>query len=376
MIKRQFVQPGLLITLMIASTISPVFAQQRPWGEIGRQATLAEVKAWDIDVRGDFKGLPQGSGTVAKGEVVWESKCASCHGTFGESNEVFTPIVGGTTDADIKTGHVAALANNSTPGRTTLMKVSKLSTLWDYINRAMPWTAPKSLSTEEVYAVVGYILNLGGIVPSDFTLSDKNIAEIQARLPNRNGTAIFDDLWKVNGKGDVKNIACMQNCATEIKITSFLPDSARNAHGNLAEQNRLIGAVRGANTTAPAAKGTFVAGTPPAITQAKSPAEKSESNAEKNAPLPAPKVTDVSGLLTSNGCLACHGMKNKILGPGFNEIAAKHKNRTDLENYLVGKIKSGGSGIWGAIPMPPQAALKDKDAKTIAQWIAAGAPQQ
>src|SRR5213075_3126325 len=110
------------------------------------------IKAWDIDVRPDFKGLPPGSGSVAQGQQVWDAKCASCHGTFGESNEVFTPLV---------TGDVA---------RTTLMKISTLSTLWDYIHRAMPWNAPKSLAVDEVYAVVAYLLNLGDILPGDFVL--------------------------------------------------------------------------------------------------------------------------------------------------------------------------------------------------------------
>ena len=116
------------------------------------------------------RGCPAGSGTVAKGMQVWEGKCASCHGTFGESNEVFTPIIGGTTKDDIKTGRVAALANGKQPQRTTIMKVPTVSTLWDYINRAMPWTAPKSLTTEEVYAVTAYLLNMAEIVPDDFTL--------------------------------------------------------------------------------------------------------------------------------------------------------------------------------------------------------------
>ena len=62
---------------------------------IGRNATAAEIKAWDIDVRPDFKGLPAGTGSVAKGSEIWEAKCESCHGTFGESNEVFTPMTGG-----------------------------------------------------------------------------------------------------------------------------------------------------------------------------------------------------------------------------------------------------------------------------------------
>ena len=66
---------------------------------VGRPATQAEIHAWDIDVRPDFKGLRPGSGSVAQGEEVWEAKCASCHGSFGESNEVHTPLIGGTTKA-------------------------------------------------------------------------------------------------------------------------------------------------------------------------------------------------------------------------------------------------------------------------------------
>ena len=63
---------------------------------IGRAATPAEMAAWDIDVRPDFKGLPPGPGTVAQGQQVWEAQCACCHGVFGESNQVFKPLVGGT----------------------------------------------------------------------------------------------------------------------------------------------------------------------------------------------------------------------------------------------------------------------------------------
>ena len=70
-----------------ALAVGSAFAQPKPWHSIGRDATPAEVKAWDIDVRPDFKGLPKGSGSVTKGEEVWEAKCASCHGIFGESNE-------------------------------------------------------------------------------------------------------------------------------------------------------------------------------------------------------------------------------------------------------------------------------------------------
>ena len=98
---------ALLATLLGAGLAT---AADAPWQAIGRPATPAEIKAWDIDVRADLTGLPKGSGSVSQGEQVWEGRCASCHGTFGESNEVFTPIVGGTTEADIKSGHVAGLS--------------------------------------------------------------------------------------------------------------------------------------------------------------------------------------------------------------------------------------------------------------------------
>jgi S-disulfanyl-L-cysteine oxidoreductase SoxD len=237
----------LLLALFAAGAAG---AQTQRYPGIGRSATASEIAAWDIDVRPDFKGLPAGAGSVAKGMQVWESQCASCHGFFGESNQFFTPIVGGTTQGDIKTGRVARLNDPSFPGRTTLMKLPTLSTLWDYIRRAMPWTQPKSLSDEEVYAVTAYILNLGGVVPDGFVLSDKNIAEVQQRLPNRNGMTTEHALWPgvAARAADVRAVACMKDCAPEVKVASFLPDFARDAHGNLAEQNRAVGAQRGADT--------------------------------------------------------------------------------------------------------------------------------
>ncbi|HOF51713.1 MAG TPA: c-type cytochrome [Rhodoferax sp.] len=324
---------------------------------IGRAATPKEVAAWDIDVRPDFKGLPKGSGSVAKGQDIWESKCAHCHGVFGDSGEVFSPVVGGTTAEDVKTGRVAKL-KDSTVGRTTFMKVATLSTVFDYINRAMPWTAPKSLSTDEVYAVTAFLLNLSGVVPDDFTLSDKNIADVQKRMPNRNGMTTQHAMWpgkEFNGvkAPDVKNVACMKDCATEPSVGSFLPDFARNAHGNLAEQNRMIGPQRGADTTVPEGKA------PAKVVESAKPAAAS-GGADAKAAI---------ALLTKHSCVACHGVDKKIVGPGFNEVAKKHADKAD---YLASKIKSGGSGVWGPIPMSAQA-LPEADARVIAAWIAAGA---
>lgn len=351
---------ALVAAALSALTLGAAQAQSAPWHNMGRDATPAEVKAWDIDVRPDFKGLPAGAGSVSLGETVWEARCASCHGSFGESNEVFTPIIGGTTKDDIKTGRVKGLEEGKSisPQKTTIMKVATLSTIWDYINRAMPWNNPKTLKPDEVYGVTAYLLSLAEVVPPDFTLSDKNIAEVQKRMPNRNGMAFYEPLWKANGKGDVKNVACMKDCEVDPKVHSSLPDFARDAHGNIQQQNRVIGPIRGADTTKPAPKG-MVSGAAAAVVAV--------------APVAAGKGPNVNSLLSANACTACHGVKNKIVGPGFNEIAAKYKGRADAEAYLMGKIKAGGSGVWGAVPMPPQAQLKDDDAKAIAQWIAGGA---
>ncbi|HET9650800.1 MAG TPA: cytochrome c, partial [Usitatibacter sp.] len=272
-----------------ASFVTPAQAGAHFAG-IGRAATPDEIAAWDIDVRPDFKGLPAGSGSVADGQKVWDAKCASCHGTFGESNEVFTPIAGGTTAEDIRTGRVKSLTNPELP-RTTLMKLSTVSTLWDYVRRAMPWTAPKTLSVDEVYAVVAYILNLGDIVPDNFVLSERNIAEVQARLPNRNGMTRSHALWDVKAKPDVANVACMRDCVREVKIASTLPEAARSAHGNLAEQVRLVGATRGLDTAPQAAVASAAAA--------------------------KPVKADAAELARQKACMGCHGLDNRVVGPAF-----------------------------------------------------------
>ena len=343
-----------LLLLALAGT-DAVQAQDKFPG-IGRTATPAEIKAWDIDVRPDFTGLPPGNGSVAKGQDVWESKCATCHGTFGESNEVFSPLVGGTTAEDIKTGRVKAL--QEPVARTTMMKVSSISTLWDYINRAMPWNAPKSLSTDEVYAALAYLLNLADIVPADFVLSDRTIRQVQERLPNRNGKVKYEGLWNLRSKGDVQNVACMKDCKIEIGLTSALPEFARGMHGNLAEQQRVVGPARGLDTAEPltpadAAGGPGGAG----------------GTVLKSARQPMLELAQRSN------CAACHQVDRKFIGPGFREIAVKYQADAGAESRLAEKVKTGGGGVWGPIPMPPNA-IREEDIRALVEWILAGAPEK
>jgi cytochrome c len=352
--------PKAAVALALLITASWALAQTSgKYPGVGRAATPGEVAKWDIDVRPDFKGLPAGSGSVAEGQKVWEAKCASCHGVFGESNEVFNPLIGGVSADDIRTGHVAKLRDPSYPGRTTLMKLATLSTLWDYINRAMPWTQPKSLTVQEVYSVTAFLLNLSGIVPDDFTLSDRNIADVQKRMPNRNGMTTRHALWPGTefagvAKADTHNTVCMKDCAGEPKLASLLPDFALDANGNLAQQNRLVGAQRGVDTSRLDGKAEAAAA----------------SIAHKPAPVANARAAAIA-LTQKHGCTACHSVDQKIVGPSFSDIARKYAGKID---HLAARIRSGGSGVWGSVPMPAQT-LDDADAKTLAAWLASGAGQ-
>lgn len=349
----KLVKSSIAAALLCLSIGQLAHAQSGKYPGIGRDATPAEVKAWDIDVRPDFKGLPQGSGSVQDGQVVWDGKCAACHGSFGESNDIFTPIVGGTTKDDIKTGRVASLQDNKQPHRTTMMRLSTVSTLWDFIHRAMPWNAPRSLTVDQTFAVVAYILNLAEVVPDDFVLSDKNIAEVQKLIPNRNGMVMAPGLWHVKGKPDVTGSSCMTNCVKFVQIGSSLPPEVRNAQGNLADQNRTFGPFIGIDTTKPP-----LAALPGAAGVA-------HTSAAKVAKTP-------EDLLKDNNCTACHAQSTKLVGPAFNDVAAKYKGQSGAEDMLVKKVKNGGSGVWGSIPMPPQSDVSDETLHKLVHYVLTG----
>jgi cytochrome c len=219
----------------------------------------------------------------------------------------------------------------------------------------------------------GADLHLGNVLPADFTLSDANIREVQQRLPNRKGMTTAHALWPGKELGglarpDVQGSACMRDCKSDVVIKSFLPDYARNAHGNLADQSRMVGASRGADTQKP----------PPAqdSEQKSTPAqsERAQEAPEKIATVASTGSAAVMPLLQKNACVACHGMDSKLVGPSFRDIANKYKDRADAVNYLSGKIKRGGQGVWGAIPMPAQA-LSPEESVQLAQWLVQGMKQ-
>ncbi len=338
-----------LFATALSAAVLPAQGQQASGFGLGRAPTPQEIAAWDIDVRPDGHGLKKGKGTVAQGQKIYDAQCASCHGTFGENNR-YMPIAGGVRKNDLKTGRASVLLQPD--GMRTLgTKLNYATTLWDYIYRAMPWTNPQSLSVDETYAVTAYVLHLNEIVAADYELNEKTLLSVL--MPNRNGLTTAHGLARVQGKPDAQGTLCMKDCVREVKIASELPEFARNQNGNLAQQKRPLGPMRGIDTARYGA-GADKAGTPVASAASSTVA------------------ADPKDMLTRNACTACHGMTTKIIGPGFNEIAIKYQGRADAHAYLAKKIKEGGQGVWGATPMPPQA-LKEHDAGEIARWIVGGA---
>jgi cytochrome c len=296
---------------------APAVAAPLAYG-FGQPATPAEIAGWNIDVRPDGSGLPKGRGSVAEGQAIYDEKCASCHGTFGESNS-YLQLAGG----------VGSLASDQ-PMRTTGSKLNYAPTLWDYINRAMPFNAPQTLTPNEVYALTAYVLNLNDIVPNDAVLDQDSLPKLV--MPNRNGFTTAHGFMRRDGKPDTRNTACMSNCTSEILLSSQMPDYARDQHGNLAEQVRARGDAR-----------------------------------------PAMAVKSGLELAKASACTACHGVSEKLVGPGFREVATRYSGDTGAESRLVAKVKSGGAGAWGAVPMPAQPQVKDTDARALVQWILGGA---
>jgi len=159
--------------LLLATAVASCAAGSAAAYDFGRQPTAAEIKLWDIDVRPDGTGLPPGSGTVARGEVVYAEQCSFCHGEKG-INGIKDRLVGGQ-------GTLAT----AMPIKTVGSYWPYAMTLFDYIRRAMPYPTPGTLSDDDTYAVAAYILSLNGIVPADGRLDQATLPKIQ--MPNRDG---------------------------------------------------------------------------------------------------------------------------------------------------------------------------------------------
>ena len=165
----------VLLVAGVAASVAAVVAAgaQLPTYRLGRTPTAEEIKAWDVTIPPDGKGLPAGSGTATQGEPVYARRCASCHGERGESPK-YDRLVGG-----------RGTLNTDKPVQTIGSYWPYATTLWSYINRAQPFDEPGSLTHEQVYAVTAYLLYLNGIIGESDVIDARTLPGV--RMPNRDG---------------------------------------------------------------------------------------------------------------------------------------------------------------------------------------------
>ena len=274
----------IAFSILVIAVVSTTAYAAEIFG-IGKKATLEEIAGWDIDVRPDGKGLPKGQGSVSLGESLYEEKCASCHGTFGEGEGRWPPLAGG-----------EGSLTDDRPEKTVGSYWPYASTLWDYINRAMPFTAPKTLKPDEVYAITAYVLYLNDLVEDDFILTANNLAAIN--MPNEAN-------FYIDNRPDTQNIRCMKDCKDPNKIV-------------------VVQSLRG-------------------ITP-----EQKDNTTEKKAPLLSQSASAGQAIYSSS-CLICHG--NGVAGaPTLNDKEAWTKRLEQGMDTLVKHAVDGFLGHKGIMP--------------------------
>lgn len=165
-------RPRLSTALALILALVPAAVRPQPYG-LGRPADDRAVAAWNIDVDARGRGLPPGRGSVAEGQALFAVHCAACHGAQGEGRP-----------ADALVGGLGTLASDR-PLKTVGSFWPYATTLYDYIYRAMPYTAPQSLKPAEVYALSAWLLHRNGILPADAVLDAQSLPRV--RMPNADG---------------------------------------------------------------------------------------------------------------------------------------------------------------------------------------------
>ncbi len=199
---------GRFAGLLLLALAAPALAQAkkevpRNYG-VGHAATLEQIAGWDIDVLPGGQGAPAGQGSVKAGEKVYLDKCAACHGEFGESAGRWPPLAQGK----------GTLASHD-PVKTVGSYYPYLSSVFDYIRRAMPFGDAQSLSNDELYAVTAYVLNLNDVVDDKFVLSRATWGQV--KMPNQGG--FFDDDRDKAEKAFWNAKPCMKDCRPPVKVT-------------------------------------------------------------------------------------------------------------------------------------------------------------
>lgn len=172
---------------------------------LGRVALDEEIVAWDIDIRPDGQGLPAGQGSVETGGELYDAQCAVCHGVFGEG-EGRWPILAGGVDT----------LTDERPEKTIGSYWPYLSTVYDYVKRAMPFGNARSLSDDDVYALTAYLLYLNDLVDEEFELNAENFSSIS--LPNE--ANFIDDNRADEAHYAAMEEPCMMDCKPDAAVVT------------------------------------------------------------------------------------------------------------------------------------------------------------
>ncbi len=191
---------ALLAALSLAAT--PAMADKLG---LGRTALPEEIAAWNGEISANGTGLPAGSGDAIIGEEIFADRCASCHGDFAEGIDNWPKLAGGADTLD-----------HDDPLKTVGSYWPYLSTAFDYIKRSMPYGNAGTLTDEETYAIVAYILYSNDLIEDDFVLSKETFFDVE--MPNAGGFIVDDraEAEYAQWTGE----PCMENCKSEpVKVT-------------------------------------------------------------------------------------------------------------------------------------------------------------
>ena len=301
---------------------------------LGREALPEEIAAWNVDVRPDGSGLPEGSGSVMDGEELFVDYCAVCHGDFAEGVDNWPKLAGGD----------GTLADRD-PVKTVGSYWPYLSTVWDYVHRSMPFGGAQTLSADETYAIVAYILYSNYLVDEEFVLSKDNFLEVE--MPNADGF-IVDDRSETE-YGRFSEEACMENCKDSVEITmhatvlDVTPDEGAEAEAGAAmeEANADTAADEKIEAVAEAAE-------PAAESAAASEAPAESEPAAEGDALDMALVEEGESVFRQ--CKACHqvgeGATNRV-GPQLNGIVGHPKAAVDGFRYSKTLESMGEAGeVW------------------------------
>jgi cytochrome c len=165
----------LVIATCVVALVAGVGAAHAETPHLGRPVSPADLAQWDINILPDGQNLPPGSGTAADGAKVFAEKCALCHGDNGQGGHA-ARLIGGPPNASLDGGKTIA---NYWPYATTL---------FDVIRRSMPFTQPRSLTDQEVYALVAYLLAGNKLIGETDEINATTLPKV--RMPNRDNFVV------------------------------------------------------------------------------------------------------------------------------------------------------------------------------------------